>query len=77
MGGLCQRRPAVSRAFIHMKEEIPRQGRLKGCLIMCAARHLMLQWHLAHDGLCQITRVQPGIDTSADLLSTGRPSCIP
>ena len=35
MGGLCQGRPAVCRAFIHMVEKIPRQGRLEGCPNVC------------------------------------------
>ena len=30
MGGLCQGRPAVCRAFTHMVEEIPRQGQAGG-----------------------------------------------
>ena len=41
MGGLCQGRPAVCRAFNSMVEEIPRQGRLKGCHGMSAATHLI------------------------------------
>ena len=41
MGGSCQGRPAVRRAFIHMVEEIPRQGRLEGCHRMSAATHLI------------------------------------
>ena len=31
MGRPCLGRPAVCRAFIHMVEEIPRQGMLEGC----------------------------------------------
>ena len=41
MGGLCQERPALCRAFIHMVEEIQRQGRLEGCHRMSAATHLI------------------------------------
>ena len=41
MGGLCQGRPAVCRAFTYMVEEIPRQGRLEGCRRMSAATHLI------------------------------------
>ena len=32
---------AVCRAFIHMVEEIPRQGRLEGCHRLFAATHLI------------------------------------
>ena len=41
MGGICEGRPALCRAFIHMAEGIPRQGRLEGCQIMSAATHLI------------------------------------
>ena len=41
MGGICQGRPANCRAFIHMVEELPRQGRLEGCHGMSAAMHLI------------------------------------
>ena len=41
MGGLCQGRPAECRAFIHMVEEIPGQGRPEGCQRMPAATHLL------------------------------------
>ena len=41
MGGLCQGRPAICRAFIHMVKEIPRQGRLEGCHRVPAATHLI------------------------------------
>ena len=41
VGGVCQGRPAVCRAFIHVKEEIARQGRLESCHIMSAATHLV------------------------------------
>ena len=44
MGGLCQARSAVCRAFNYMVEEIPRQGRLEGChriILMSAAKHLI------------------------------------
>ena len=41
MSGLCQGRPAVCRAFIHMMEGIPIQGRLEGCHRMSAATHLI------------------------------------
>ncbi len=41
MGGLCQGRLADCRAFVHMVEKIPRQGRLEGCHRMSAATHLI------------------------------------
>ena len=41
MGGLCQGSPAVCRAFMHMVEEISRQGRLEGCYGTSFARHLI------------------------------------
>ena len=41
MGGLYQGRPAVCRAFVHIVEEILRQGRLEGCHRMSAATHLI------------------------------------
>ena len=41
MGGLCQGRPAVGKAFIHMVKESPRQGRLEGCHRMSAATDLI------------------------------------
>ena len=41
MGGLCQGRPAVCRAFNYMVEETPTQGRLEGCHRMSAATHLI------------------------------------
>ena len=41
VGGLCQGRPAVYRALIHMLKEVPRQGRLEGCNRMSAATHLI------------------------------------
>ena len=41
MGGLCQGRPAIYRAFNRMVEEIPGQGRLEGCHRMYAATHLI------------------------------------
>ena len=40
---ICQRRPAVRRAFIHMVEGVPRQGRLEGCHRMPAATHLICE----------------------------------
>ena len=44
MNGICEGRPALCRAFIHMLEveEVPRQGRLEGCQRMSAATHLIL-----------------------------------
>ena len=33
--------PAACRAFVHMVEEIPRQGRLEGCHRMSAATQLV------------------------------------
>ena len=41
MGELCQGRPAACRAFIHMVEEIPKQGRLEGSYRLSAATHLI------------------------------------
>ena len=41
MGGACQGRPALRRAFIHMVEEISRQGRLEGYHKLSAATHLI------------------------------------
>ena len=41
MGGLYQGRPPKYRAFVHMVEEIPRQGRLEGCHRMSTATHLI------------------------------------
>ena len=41
MGGLCQGRLADCETFIHMVEEIPRQGWLEGCHRMSAATHLI------------------------------------
>ena len=41
MGGLCQGRLADCRTFIHMVEEIPRQGKMEGCHRMSAATHLI------------------------------------
>ena len=41
MYGLFLARSAVCRAFIHMVEKMPRQGRLEGCHIMFAATHLI------------------------------------
>ena len=43
MGGLCQGRPAVCRAFTYMVEDIPREGRLEGCHEMSAATHLICE----------------------------------
>ena len=36
-----QGRSAICRAFIHMVEKIPRQGRLEGCHRVSAATHLI------------------------------------
>ena len=44
MGGSCQERPAVCRAFNHMVEEMPRKSRLEGCYRVSAATHLMCNW---------------------------------
>ena len=44
MGGSCQGRPALRRAFIHMVEEIPRQGRLEGCHRLSAATYQHQLW---------------------------------
>ena len=46
MGGLCQGRPAVCRAFNYMVEEIPRQGRLEGCSCSCHMHRMSAATHL-------------------------------